>query len=68
VGKVYVKAYARLADGSVKFHKDGYTDLRGRFDYSSVNTPERQAVERFAILVLSEDRGAVIRDVAPPQR
>jgi hypothetical protein len=68
VGKVYVKVYARLHDGSVKFHKDGYTDLRGRFDYSSVNTPERQAIDRFATLVLSEDRGAVIRDVAPPQR
>ena len=68
VGKVYVKVYAKLADGSVKFHKDGYTDLRGRFDYVSVNTPERQAIERFAILVLSEDRGAAIREVAPPQK
>jgi hypothetical protein len=66
--KVYVKVYARLADGSVKFHKDGYTDLRGRLDYVSVNTPERLAVERFAVLVLSEDRGALIRDIAPPQR
>jgi hypothetical protein len=66
--KVYVKVYAKLADGQVKFHKDGYTDLRGRFDYVSVNTPERQAVERFAVLVLSEDSGALIRDVPPPQR
>jgi hypothetical protein len=66
--KVYVKVYARLADGSVKFHKDGYTDLRGRMDYVSVNTPERLAIERLAVLVLSEDRGALIRDVAPPQR
>jgi hypothetical protein len=33
--KVYVKVYSRLADGSVKFHKDGCTDHRGRFDYSS---------------------------------
>ncbi len=68
LSKVYVKVYAKLADGSVKFHKDGYTDLRGRFDYTSVNTPERQAIERFAVLVLSDDRGAAIRDVAPPQR
>jgi hypothetical protein len=66
--KVYVKVYAKLADGQVKFHKDGYTDLRGRFDYVSVNTPERQAIERFAVLVLSEESGALIRDVAPPQR
>jgi hypothetical protein len=68
LSKVYVKVYARLADGSVKFHKDGYTDLRGRLDYVSVNTPERLAVERYAVLVLSEDRGALIRDMAPPQR
>lgn len=68
LGKVYVKVYAKFADGSVKFHKDGYTDLRGRFDYVSVNSPERRAVERFAVLVLSEDRGAVIREAAPPQQ
>jgi hypothetical protein len=68
LGKVYVKVYARLADGSVKFHKDGYTDLRGRFDYVSVNTPERQPIQRFSILMLSEDRGAMIREVTPPQR
>jgi hypothetical protein len=68
LAKVYVKVYARLADGSVKFHKDGYTDIRGRFDYTSVNTPERQAIERFAMLVLSEDRGAVIREATPPQQ
>ncbi|MDB5306990.1 MAG: hypothetical protein JWO38_1192 [Gemmataceae bacterium] len=68
LGKVYVKVYAKLADGSVKFHKDGYTDLRGRFDYVSVNTPERQPVQRFSVLVLSEDRGAVIREQGPPQQ
>ena len=68
LSKVYVKVYARLADGSVKFHKDGYTDVRGRFDYAGVNTPERKAVERFAVLVLSDDRGAVIREAPPPQQ
>ena len=66
--KVYVKVYARLADGRVKFHKDGYTDLRGRFDYATVSTPERQPVERFAVLVLSDDRGAAIREAGPPQQ
>ncbi len=66
--KVYVKVYARLADGQVKFYKDGYTDHRGRFDYSSVSTPEHQPVQRFAVLVLSDDRGATIREAAPPQQ
>lgn len=38
--KAYVKVYARLNSGTVRFFKDGYTDLRGRFDYASLNGPE----------------------------
>jgi hypothetical protein len=68
LSKVYVKVYARLADGTVKFHTDGYTDHRGRFEYTSVSTPERQPISRFAVLVLSEERGALIREAAPPQQ
>ncbi len=68
LSKVYVKTYVRQANGQVKFHKDGYTDLRGRFDYSSVNTPERSAIGRFSILVLSDEHGALIREAAPPQQ
>jgi hypothetical protein len=37
VGKAYIKVYARLNNGTVRFFKDGYTDLRGRFDYASLN-------------------------------
>jgi hypothetical protein len=40
VSKAYVKVYARLKNGTVRFFKDGYTDLRGRFDYASLNAPE----------------------------
>jgi len=40
VAKAYVKVYARLSNGTVRFFKDGYTDLRGRFDYASLNAPE----------------------------
>jgi hypothetical protein len=38
--KAYVKVYAKLHDGTVRFFKDGYTDLRGRFDYASLNGPD----------------------------
>ncbi|MDB6007511.1 MAG: hypothetical protein JWR15_4498 [Prosthecobacter sp.] len=38
--KAYVKVYARLNNGTLRFFKDGYTDLRGRFDYASLNAPE----------------------------
>jgi len=92
--KTYVKVYARLANGTVRFFKDGYTDLRGRFDYASLNGPsgvqnqllppayeappangldyqmlkpaELQAVEKLAILVLSDTHGATVKEVQPP--
>lgn len=64
----YIKTYARMRDGTIKFFKDGYTDLRGRFDYVSLNTEELNTVERFAILILNEEAGAVIREAAPPKR
>ncbi|WP_395745982.1 hypothetical protein [Prosthecobacter sp.] len=45
LGKTYVKVYARLNNGTVRFFKDGYTDLRGRFDYASLNGPESGAAQ-----------------------
>jgi hypothetical protein len=68
LAKVYVKVYARMTGSTVAFYKDGYTDLRGLFDYASLTTEEIGAVERFSILVISDTHGAVIREVAPPKR
>ena len=66
--KVYVKAYARMKNGEVKFYKDGYTDLRGRFDYASLSTNQLDQVQRFSLLVLSEAHGAKVMEAAPPAR
>ncbi|MGD0090065.1 MAG: hypothetical protein ABSE73_09105, partial [Planctomycetota bacterium] len=66
--KVYVKVYAKMKDGGVQFYKDGYTDLRGRFDYASLSTNELDGVAAFALLLMSESDGAVIREAAPPKR
>ncbi|MCH2397595.1 MAG: hypothetical protein MK364_00690 [Pirellulales bacterium] len=65
---VYVKVYARLKNGQVRFYKDGYTDLRGRFDYVSLNMNDLQQVEKFSVLLLSPEQGAVVREVVPPRR
>lgn len=46
LAKAYVKVYAKLHDGTVRFFKDGYTDLRGRFDYASLNGPDGSAPEQ----------------------
>ncbi len=64
----YVKVYARKRGGAVAFYKDGYTDLRGWFDYASVSTTDLDDVERFAILVCSDAAGAAILEANPPAR
>jgi hypothetical protein len=68
LSKVYVKTYARLKNGATKFYKDGYTDLRGRFDYTSLSTDELDQVDRFSLLVMSEDHGALVREAQPPKQ
>ena len=65
--QVYVKVFAKLRGGEVGFYKDGYTDLRGRFDYATLSTDKLASVERFALLVLSDEKGAEIREVEPPK-
>ena len=68
LSKVYVKVYARTRDGGIRFFKDGYTDSRGRFDYTSLSTNELDNVSRFALLILDETHGATVREAAPPKR
>ena len=68
IAAAYVKVYAQMKDGSIRFYKDGYTDRRGRFDYSSLSTDLLKDVKRFAILILSDEAGALVREVSPPKR
>jgi hypothetical protein len=64
----YVKVYARKHGGTVAFYKDGYTDLRGWFDYASLSTTDLDQVDRFAILVCSDQAGSAILEASPPVR
>lgn len=64
----YVKVYARQKNGQVDFYKDGYTDLRGRFDYASLSTSQLDSVEKFSILIMSETAGSLIKEANPPNR
>jgi hypothetical protein len=68
VASAYVKVYARHQDGKVRFYKDGYTDLRGRFDYASLSTGDVSSVNRFSILILHPDLGAHVQQAQPPTK
>ena len=50
----------------MQFYKDGYTDIRGCFDYVSLDTDQLLGVKRFAILVSSADAGALVKECGPP--
>lgn len=64
----YVKVYARHNDGSVRFYKDAYTDLRGVMDYASLSTQEWSTVAKYSILVLHPEYGVWIQECEPPTR
>ncbi|RLS33347.1 MAG: hypothetical protein DWH79_07505 [Planctomycetota bacterium] len=68
VAKAYVKVYTRFEDGSVAFYKDGFSDIRGRFDYASLSTDDALRAKRFSILVTSPEEGAVVREADAPGR
>jgi hypothetical protein len=68
VGGAYVKVYAKHQDGKVRFFKDGYTDLRGEFDYATLSTPDLETAVRLSVLVLHPDYGAWIRECDPPTK
>jgi len=66
--KVYIKTYSQSKNGAVQVYKDGYTDHWGAFDYASLSNPVLDEVERFSILVMSDNHGALVREVRPPKR
>jgi len=66
--KVYVKVYTRTHSGQILFYKDGYTDIRGIFDYATLSSSLIDRAKEYSILVLSEKHGSKIIQVKPPKR
>jgi calmodulin len=62
----YVKCYSKLKAGGISFHKDGYSDFRGAFDYASTNGGRLAEVETFALLACHAGLGAVVSKARPP--
>lgn len=57
LSRVYVKTYILEKSGKELFYKDGYTDLRGRFDYASLSSTALANADKFSILVASDELG-----------
>ena len=63
--KAYVKCFAKVG-GSNQFYKDGYTDLRGKFNYLALNTDQLKNASMFYIFVSDDDLGSMIKECRPP--
>jgi hypothetical protein len=66
LNKVYVKCFAQMKNGDVSFYKDGYTDLRGKFNYITLNTNSLGDIQKFAIFVMDDNLGSAIKECNPP--
>ncbi|KAA6355239.1 MAG: hypothetical protein EZS28_049235, partial [Streblomastix strix] len=74
--QIYIKVYKRvnnsvISGGRGQFVKDGFTDLRGCFDYASVSqesgiSQSSGIKDRYAILVFSSKYGSEVREVDAP--
>ena len=67
IPQVYVKCFCETNKGEIKFYKDGFTDLRGKFDYVSLNTDLVNEVKKFSILMVSKEYGSIIASCDPPK-
>lgn len=50
----------------MSFFKDGYTDIRGRFDYGQLSGVNIGDVERFSIFISHDKHGSLIKEANPP--
>merc|ERR1712130_956599 len=66
--KAYVKVYSQTNYGQNEFYKDGYTDIRGKFDYASISTDQLNKTKRFAIFVQAQGYGSIVKEAKPPKR
>ncbi|KAA6400993.1 MAG: putative secreted protein [Streblomastix strix] len=74
--QIYIKVYKQvnnsvISGGKGQFVKDGFTDLRGCFDYASVSqesgiSKSSGIKDRYAILVFSSKYGSEVREVDAP--
>ena len=65
--KIYIKCFCEDNNGKIQFYKDGFTDLRGKFNYVSLNSDLINTVKQFSILVMSKDYGSLIKKCNPPK-
>ncbi len=64
----YVKVYGKKGSSPATFFKDGYTDLRGRFNYAELSgSTDAASITKFAIFVICDSHGSLIKEARNPR-
>lgn len=66
LSKVYVKCFAKTTSNQVIFFRDGYTDIRGSFNYFDIKNIEGRNIKEFALFVSDEKLGCLTSVVEAP--
>eukprot|EP01083_Nonionella_stella_P120625 361553_1 len=67
IKKAYIKVFAKMSNDKNEFYKDGYTDIRGGFDYLSVSSGQLQKAQKFAILIVTKEYGCAVKYANKPK-
>lgn len=67
MSRVYVKVfYKEKGTGQEKFWRDGFTDIRGRFEYGNASGKDINNVDKFAVFLDDPKLGSMIKEVNTP--
>jgi hypothetical protein len=67
LSKTYVKVFCKTDDGKEMFYRDGFTDIRGKFEYAQASGGNLKKVAKFAILASHEKHGQIIKELERPK-
>lgn len=65
--KTYVKVFIS-SKGKESFFRDGFTDIRGKFEYANASGKSIDAIDKFAIFVGHEKFGSLVKEVGKPKK
>jgi hypothetical protein len=67
--QVYVKVFSKNNSGQELFYRDGYTDIRGKFEYANCSSSANSlsSIKKFALFVSHADHGSVIKECKTPE-
>lgn len=61
LAKTYVKCFSQATSGKVEFFKDGYTDIRGSFNYCDVKNSRIGNISKFSLFVHNKQYGIIFQ-------